>query len=121
MKNADHNVGINKASLVVRKLKLNFVNENKTTLLTALGQIAAVDKVLFNQQRQTLTVSYDASRCDLNVIETLLAKYNIVITDDWWMRVKKSYYQFSDQNIKDNASHQATCCHKPPPNFNNKK
>ena len=62
-----------------------------------------------------LKVSYDASHTGLDEVEAILNAHHLVLAPGWWPRVRRGWYQFVDQNVRDNAQHEPWCCHKVPP------
>jgi len=121
MTNLEHSVGVNEVNLVERRLKLAQGEQADIMLFLAeINEILGVDKVHYDEYSQQLFIAYDATHCSLVTIEKIMENYDIDWANTWWNRVKQSYYKFVDQNLKDNANHQATCCHQVPPGVNKK-
>lgn len=95
MSDLEHRVGVKEANLVVRNLRLCKVTDGNCDAL-----IEEIDR-LFG-------------------IETVIRKHGADLHNDWWTHTKESYYQFVDQNIKDNVTHKPWSCHATPPNRHNK-
>ncbi len=122
MKSLQHRVGVSEANLVFRKLKLVKLDQNNyASLYTEIDNIFGVDDVNLDSQTKQLSIAYDATHCNLAMIEKIMAKYGVFFANSWWNRLKVSYYKFVDQNLQDNANHQATCCHHAPPGANKKR
>jgi hypothetical protein len=106
MNDLDHRVGVSEANLVVRHLKLEAINDdNKQLIIDEIDQEFGIDSVSFDDDSKTLNVAYDAVRCKLHGIEDIVKKHGADISHNWWTHFKESYYQFVDQNMKDNAKH----------------
>jgi hypothetical protein len=43
------------------------------------------------------------------------------ISHDWWTNFKEGYYQFVDENIRENAKHKPWSCHSSPPGSRKKR
>lgn len=116
MTDFDHRVGVQEANLVVRHLKLENVNaENKLAMIAEIDQIFGLDNVSFDEKTQSINLAYDASRCNIESLEEIIKKHGADIAHDIWTHFKESYYQYVDQNVKDNAEHEPWRCHKTPP------
>lgn len=121
MTNTKHRVGVSKLNLVRRHLKLDHITaDNQSALLAEIDQIHGVDAVSYNKKQQMFNVAYDATHTNLEKIEQIITRYGADIADGWWNHFKENYYKFVDQNIKDNAEHVPSCCHKPPAGLHKK-
>jgi len=126
MSDLEHRVGVSEMNFVTRHLKLNYTNNiseeqhNTVMMLKEIDQSFGVDNVSLANKDKNLTLAYDASHFDIEHLEIILPKYGFEVAHQWWNNLKESYYKFTDQNIKDNAEHQPSCCHKPPPVFKKK-
>lgn len=115
MTNTKHRVGVSELNLVSRHLKLDHITaDNQSALLAEIDQIQGVNAVSYNEKQQMFNVAYDATHTNLEKIEQIITRYGGDIADGWWNHFKENYYKFVDQNIKDNAEHVPSCCHKPP-------
>jgi len=119
MSNFKHRAGVSEMNFVVRHLTLESLthgNEENNMQLTLaeIDKQFGVDKVSFENDSNVLTVDYDASHFDVEHLEVIIEKQGYKVADSWWNHLKENYYKFTDQNIKDNSKHQASCCHKPP-------
>ena len=47
-------------------------------------------------------------------IENIIKINGADISHDWWTNFKEGYYQFVDENIRDNAKHKPWSCHASP-------
>ena len=61
-----------------------------------------------------LTLKYDASKCQIDDILSLLASWGAHPRTTWWNNIKLSWARQTDQNIFDTARHMPHCCSKPP-------
>ncbi|WP_299975578.1 cation transporter [uncultured Pseudoteredinibacter sp.] len=110
-----HKPGVNENSLMVRNLKLEGdVRDNQQMIVEEIEQLLGVDAVAIDASENLLKVAYDATKRQLDEIEEIVRKYECDIADDWWTHIKEGYYKFVDQNVKDNANHEAWSCHKRP-------
>ena len=122
MSELKHRVGVKEANLVVRNMKLYHVNDdNKRLMLDEIDHICGGDAVSFYQEKSTLHLAYDATHVNLDCIEVIIKKHGIKLDNNWWSQIKKEYYKFVDQNIKENAQHKPLSCHKVPPGNNKKR
>jgi hypothetical protein len=67
-----------------------------------------------NRQNKHCTLGYDATHCELDGIENIVKINGADISHDWWTNLKEGYYQFVDENIRDNAKHKPWRCHNSP-------
>ncbi|MDX1301523.1 cation transporter [Photobacterium sp.] len=111
-----HRPGVNEVNCVERLIKIvGLTADNTAQLIAAIDSLQGMDQVSVDEKRSELIVIYDASHCNINLIEDVINGCGLRIADNWWSRMKGSYYQFVDQNVKDNAAHEPWSCHKPPP------
>lgn len=116
MNTAKHKPEVNEVNCVERVIKITGLTENNTAqLLAEIDSLKGVDHVSIDNKRSELTAVYDASLCNINLIEDVINACGLHIADDWWSQLKESYYEFVDQNVKDNAAHEPWSCHKIPP------
>lgn len=116
MSNSEHRLGVSEVNLVVRHIKLETIDQLKIKdAIAEIDQIYGIDGVSFDEKSHVLNLAYDASRTCIDHIEEILAKYEVVVSHDWWTRLKEGYFRFVDQNVKDNAKHTPVSCHKSPP------
>jgi len=112
----EHRLGVSEANLVIRHLRLvNPEPKNIEAVVNDIDQIYGVDGVSFDSESSVLNVAYDASRTCIDCIEGALNKNEVSRARDWWTNLKTNYYHYVDDNIKDNAKHEAWCCHNLPP------
>mgnify|MGYP003624999487 CR=1 FL=1 len=122
MSNLDHRVGVREVSLVVRSLKLDKItDENKHSILTEIDQVFGIDYVSFDDKSQTLNIAYDATNCNLQSLKEIVHKHGSEVSHDLWARFKESYYEFVDENVKENTTHKPWSCHTTPPGSNKNK
>ena len=121
MSDLEHRVGVKEANLVTRHLKLEGVkDENQAAMLEEVDQMFGIDSCRYDAATSTIHLAYDATHCSLDAIEALIRKYGAELADTWWNQFKESYYQFVDDNVRDNATHQPWSCHQCPPGSKNK-
>lgn len=113
MTNKEHRLGVAEATLVARHLKLEPVSlEIISAAIEDIDHIYGLDAVSFDEKSQVLTISYDASRTNIDSIEEILIKYEINVSHDWWTHLKEGYYRFVDENVKTNAHTEPWSCHQ---------
>lgn len=111
----DHKPGVKEANLVSRKLQLSGIQGQEAEALVAeIEQQFGVDRVAYDPDAGILAFSYDATHCNLDLVESILSKRGAGFATNWWNRTKRSYYRYVDQNIKDNAGYEPHCCNKVP-------
>jgi len=116
MSDLEHRVGVRKANLVVRNLRLSKVTEeNCDALMAEIDQLFGIDEVSYDIGKGEIHLAYDAANLCLDAIEVVIRKHGADIHNDWWTHTKENYYQFVDQNVKDNAEHEPWSCHQTPP------
>jgi hypothetical protein len=112
MSNKHHRVGVNELNLVIRHLRLTGVtSDNIDLIIRDIDSTMGVDAVSFEESSNTLHVGYDATHCELDGIENVVRMHRADISDDWWTHFKEGYYQFVDENIRENAKHKPWSCH----------
>ncbi|MEH6579151.1 MAG: hypothetical protein V7731_18985 [Amphritea sp.] len=65
-------------------------------------------------REQLLDIRYDCQIILWQDIEHLLQQHQVAPAAGLLNRLKRCWFRFSDQNIRDSANHQAACCNKPP-------
>ena len=122
MSDLKHRVGVKEVNLVVRHLKLEGVNEtNRDAIIEAIDHTFGIDSVQYDDKTATLHLAYDATNCELDGLEEMFIQFDIDISHDWWTRFKEGYYQFVDENVRNNATHVAWSCHRVPPSTGHKR
>jgi len=122
MSDLDHRVGVIEANLVVRNLRLSNVYEaNCEPLIEEIDKLFGIDEVSYNIKEGAIHLAYDATHIDLDGIEAIIRKHGADLHNDWWTHTKEGYYQFVDQNIKDNATHKPWSCHHLPQGAHRKR
>ena len=110
-----HRPGVNAANLVIRHLKLESVDATRLREVEEeLNALAGMDAVDIDADRGSIRLTYDATGVSLDAVEALLARHQLRLHHSRWTRFKYGYYRFIEQNVRDNAKHVHTCCHKPP-------
>ncbi|NIW09206.1 MAG: hypothetical protein GWN33_00820 [Gammaproteobacteria bacterium] len=117
-----HRTGVNPGFLAKHKLALSGLNATNVKSISAeIDKLWAVDGVLINEQKQTIKIAYDASHHDIDEMIEIIRKHDAEIDDSWWTRYKLGWQRQTDQNIKDNSMHVASCCNKAPTNYKTPK
>lgn len=112
MSKKQHKAGVDEAFLVKRHLKLEGEGDVPWEQIEQeLDQLVGIDEVRLLKDEYTITIAYDASYRDLEDIEKILDAHFIHTAEDWWTRTKKSWYEFTEDNIKANIKHKPWSCH----------
>jgi len=107
--------GVNEIFVLSRHLRLEGLeNGNAESVVSAVDHMAGVNGVSINQKQGVLDLSYDASQLSIEQIEKVIKGTGNDFGHDWWTRLKKSWYRFTDSNTRSNARHKPGCCSKPP-------
>lgn len=115
MSDLDHKPGVKEVNLVSHRIKLADVSEQAATaLVDEVDQLFGMDQVSFDARTSCLSFAYDATHCSLDKVEDVIRQQGARLDDGWWNRMKRSYYRFVDQNMKDNEAHEPHCCNKAP-------
>lgn len=80
-------------------------------LLSELHALPGMQRAEFSQHRLTLT--YDVVSLQWPQIDALLRRHHATrqgLYDRW----RRSWFCFSDTNLKDNATYRGHCCNRPP-------
>ncbi len=81
----------------------------------AISELNGVIKAVANVRKQRLDVRYNAAQLSYQRILEILEETGFPPRSDWWSRLKGSWYDFSEENIRDNAkAPPPSCCNKPP-------
>ncbi len=121
MSDLDHRVGVKEINLVLRHLKLTNTDDAKiSAIISDIDAVFGIDAVSFEHEKQILHIGYDATHCELDGIENIVKINGADISHDWWTNFKEGYYQFVDENIRDNAKHKPWSCHTKPQGNNSK-
>jgi hypothetical protein len=118
----EHRLGINPGFLTKHTLSLASLNPSNISVIVAeIDELPCVDGVRFDEHKQTLKIAYDASHHNIDEMIAIVEKHGAAIKNSWWSRTKLGWQRQTDENIKDNAAHEAACCSKMPPGFGNKR
>jgi hypothetical protein len=122
MSEKKHKATINTNYLVKRHLKLDGDGDVPWGCIEKeIDRIIGIDEVVLVKDQHTITVSYDASYKSLEDIEHILDKHFISVAKDWWNNTKKSWYEYTDDNIKANIKDIPWSCHSNAHSGKNKK
>ena len=112
MTHKQHKDGVDENFLVTRHLKLAGESDIPWEQIEReIDQLIGIDEVHLVKDQHTITVAYDASCKSLEDIEKILDAHFMHTAEDWWTRTKKSWYEFTDENIKANVKHKPHSCH----------
>ena len=88
------------------------MNESNAQIIAEeLDELPCVDGVWLNERKQTLKIAYDASHHNIDEMIAIVEKHGAAIKS----RTRVGWQRQIDENIKDNARHEAHCCNKIPP------
>ena len=122
MEKHEHRLGVSEINLVERHLKLIPQDKSKISfLLKELDELYGMDEVSLDANQWVIRLAYDATRINLEEVETLLTQHGVQVSDDWWTHVKEGYYKFVDRNVQENAAHEPWSCHTDPQHSPRKK
>lgn len=118
----EHRPGVNPGFLTQHSLKVvESEHSDFDAVLTEIDGLPCVDRVRFDDRKKILKIAYDASHHNIDEMIAIVEKHGAVIKNSWWSRTKLGWQRQTDENIKDNAKHEAHCCSKMPPGFGNKR
>lgn len=105
------------AWLVRRRFRIPALGE--ATDIPALNRVIealpGVREARAEVAKQRLVVHYAASETDYRQISAALTKLGYAVAQDRWSALKGAWYQFTDNNVRENAQAPApACCNKPP-------
>tara|TARA_R110000868_G_scaffold96209_3_gene264719 strand:+ start:2728 stop:3075 length:348 start_codon:yes stop_codon:yes gene_type:complete len=113
---SEHRLGINPGFLTKHTFGLSGLNEsNAQAIAVELDKLPCVDGVWLNRNKESLKIAYDASHHNVDEMIAIIEKHGAKVKDSWWSRTKLGWQRQTDENIKDNAKHEAHCCNKMPP------
>lgn len=113
-----HRIGVNPGFVTKHTLALDGLNDvNVKAIFSEIDNLPAVDGVWVNEEKQTVKIAYDASRHDIDEMIGIIQKHDAEISDSWWTKTKLGWQRQTDQNIRDNSTHVASCCNKAPTNY----
>ena len=110
---------ISDAWTVKRNIYLSQLKDSHSGLIIQqeLAKLEGVKKVDIdsNVGKLKVVITYDASQINYCNFIDILIKKDVHPVNNWWNRLKSSWYQFTDENAKENANAPpAPCCNKPP-------
>ncbi len=111
-----HREGVNPGFLTRFSFSLQRVDQSMAQKAAdEIGRLPGIDRAWFDANKPRLKVAYDGSVQNVDQIMAILEKHGVVIKSNWWNRLRLSLQRQTDQNIRDNAKHEAHCCNKLPP------
>ena len=102
---------------VNRRIKVpELINSNDKLLIEqAMSKLTGLESMDIDINKQQLTVNYDASQLNFSTITKILHHIGKPPINNFWARVKASWYDYTDTNAKENANAPPPiCCNKPP-------
>ncbi len=102
---------------VVRRIKMPALSQavDAAAVAGAIGELPGVHKVTTDLDKSQIIVDYDASQSSYREIAQTLKNAGLAPSRSWWVRIKASWYQYTDENIRENAKKPPpACCNKPP-------
>jgi hypothetical protein len=104
---------------VLTKRKIPIASDCKQlqikTVSGVLETTSGIEKVLFDNSKNNLTVEYDAIKISYSRIENILSDQQINRTNGIRQRLLSIWYDYLDIAARDNAlAPPAACCNKPP-------
>ncbi|RQW62609.1 hypothetical protein [Vibrio viridaestus] len=123
MSEYNHRVGVREKFLVKRRLKIDQRNsgeEGVQSAIEALDVMFGLDDVSYVMKKQTIEVAYDVGHLSLAEIRQTLSEQAVKENRGLLNRIRLSYYQYLDQNIRDNMAQEPWSCHMSSPSGNKK-
>lgn len=106
----------NDAWIVKRTIQVSglITHQQSQTISQSLSDIVGIIDTKINFNLSELSISYDASMINFQTIQNTLLKQDISFLDNWWSRIKYTWYQYTDDNANASANAPpAACCNKP--------
>ncbi len=92
----------------------SIVPEQAEHIAQSLLEAAGVVEVHVGPGFSRVQVTYDVSRIDFSRIEHILTDCGFPPPGNWRQRVRRAWYGFVDENVRDNApSSSGNCCSQP--------
>ena len=122
MAKKEHKSSVDEQYLVERHLKLEGEGDIPWDQIEKeIDQLMGIDEIHLIKEKHLIKVTYDSSYKGLEDIEEILEKHFIHTAENWWNKTKKSWYIYTDENLKDHISQQAWSCHQDDPSRRTKK
>ena len=107
-----HPPSVNENYLVKRSLKLEGNSDIPWDQIESeIDQRMGIDDVHLDKAGLSITISYDASFKSLEDIEKALDQNFLKTASDWCTGFKLSWYEYTDDNLKESARHEPWSCH----------
>jgi len=114
----EHRQGVDPGFLIKHRLNLAGTGlADIGALVAEIDELPCVDQVQFDKGKQQLKIAYDASHHNIDEMIGIVEKYGGVLKDSWWNRARLNWQRQTDENIRNNATHEAHCCSKPPAGY----
>ena len=105
-----------------RKIKLQRANASVTEQIERiLSNIEGIEKFSVDEEHRILTVTYDLEKLMLKTIVSLIQSVSVQIDNSWFSKMKRNWFNFTEQNELDNLHVNPTCCSQPPEIIDNAK
>jgi copper chaperone CopZ len=105
------------AWVVRRRIKIPVLQNTADTeeVESTVGELPGVRNVTLDLNKHQVIVHYDASQSSYREIVQTMQDAGFPPSDSWWNRIKGGWYQYTDENARDNAKAPTpACCNKPP-------
>lgn len=102
---------------VKRRIKLpRPVNtEDAQAIESALNALPGLRETVVDPHRHSIHVTYDVSQADYQMLSKAIGGTGYSPTKSWWSRCRRSWFAFTENNIRENAkAPPSPCCNKPP-------
>lgn len=101
----------NPGFLVTHNIKVSYTGRHQAdSIQSELQSLPGVETAVADSDRNTLKVSYDGSQYNIDQLLEIVRKHGARAGRGWWNSIKLAFARQTDQNVRDNASHHATCC-----------
>ena len=86
------------------------------TILSALNALSGVHETRADHRTGRVKITYDLHTVRIQTLEEKLAELGYPPGNGFWARRKRDWIHFTEQNKRDNLTHQGEghCCSKPP-------
>lgn len=93
-------------TVVRRKLPLAVPLESdcEGRIREALAEMDGVKQVRPQPEKKRIVLQYDATKLDVQRVADTLSSLGCPVANTFWSRLKKTWYGFLDENIRDNAA-----------------
>ncbi len=103
--------------VVRRHIKIPALSQaaDAAAVVGTIGELPGIHSVTTDLDRHQILVDYDASQSSYREIKQALMDAGLPPANSWWDRMKGGWYQYTDENARENAkAPPPACCNKPP-------